>query len=995
MGVILKIYISCLLFCVLSIYSKGQGPLIRNFSYQDGLSTYNIRKVLQDQHGLMWVATQDGLYRYDGVEFEKFHAGSAPLKLSGNSILDIALKDSFLIVSVYNKGIDILNTNTLERVAVINPQNLTGLSSKLFSINTEGSIMLGSEKGITNVRFYLGKPFLRHLSEIKNDIPGEELIQNDSAIWVSKNESWLYLIRISPQKLKVLDSLFYSNGIKKILKQNERIIIVGNDEVFFTKESNGRIQPLMRLGLSPFKTEKILFGGISNHDLVLITTKRILIFDEDGQCKKVYDNIFLQGNIQHVFVDQSQDLWISTSQHLVFISSELSVFRAFSVDRIRGERLNHIYTLYSVDSLTMLVCGKEGFFKVGLSNGSIFCIPNSKKMGTSHDVFKLAKNEYIVSTDAGLALYNDLNGAFSIGNLINKYPELKEVKDIIVNANYFLGDSIILLGTENEKGLIVWNYKKRSIKKFVHQVGKNGSITSNHVHHIKSDKEGRIWILLDNDICAFDPIQHTFRSLKIVSGFSLNGGFYYDFIDDGHFFWISSYGNGLLRYDKERQTMTALTEEAGLSNSACYGLLQENDSIIWASSNNGLNRINMNSLVMQNYYIEDGLHDNAFDEKSAAADQRYLYFGGVNGFTRVQKNSTMAYEVAQNARIKCIELINDRNERLRYYDFSKIANISSNIVQIRAYGSIHDYSKAHKLHSEYRINDGPWLKTETGHQVIINNPSKGELNLEFRYKTFGKSGSSSAVKFNTYIEPKWYQTTWFRIALLLLVVANAIWITRLYFKRRLMAQQKEIEKQQALQSQRDRISIDMHDDLGSGLSSIKMISEMLKRKHQDEETKTDLNQIVDEASELTATMRDLVWSLNPRNDTILGFADHARRFVKQYFERADIEVHFQMNIAENDLAMHGLARRNLLMILKETCTNIYKYACTTKVNIQLLFRNDTLLITIQDHGKGLAPDVRENNGFYSMRKRVQEIGGSIHWYSDINGLNTVVEWTLA
>ena len=132
------------------------------------------------------------------------------------------------------------------------------------------------------------------------------------------------------------------------------------------------------------------------------------------------------------------------------------------------------------------------------------------------------------------------------------------------------------------------------------------------------------------------------------------------------------------------------------------------------------------------------------------------------------------------------------------------------------------------------------------------------------------------------------------IALLLLVVANAIWITRLYFKRRLMAQQKEIEKQQALQSQRDRISIDMHDDLGSGLSSIKMISEMLKRKHQDEETKTDLNQIVDEASELTATMRDLVWSLNPRNDTILGFADHARRFVKQYFERAGIEVHFQI-----------------------------------------------------------------------------------------------------
>jgi signal transduction histidine kinase len=372
-----------------------------------------------------------------------------------------------------------------------------------------------------------------------------------------------------------------------------------------------------------------------------------------------------------------------------------------------------------------------------------------------------------------------------------------------------------------------------------------------------------------------------------------------------------------------------------------------------------------------------------------------LYLGGVNGFTRIEKNSTFTYDVVQKARIKCIELLNDRNEKIRYYDFSKISHIPSNVVQIRAYGSVHDYTKAHKLHSEYRINKGPWIKTEYGHQMIVNNPSMGEFNLEFRYKSFGDIVPSNAVEFTTYIEPKWYESTWFRLSLALLIAANAIWITRLYFRRQLLAKQKELEKQQALQSQRDRISIDMHDDLGSGLSSIKMISEMLKRKHQDEETKTDLNQIVDEASELTATMRDLVWSLNPRNDTILGFADHARRFVKQYFERADIEVHFQLNIEENDLAMHGLARRNLLMILKETCTNIYKYAHTRKVDFCLMFQGTKLIIQIQDHGTGLPENASENNGFYSMRKRVQEIGGTIHWYSDINGLNTVVEWTLA
>ncbi|QLH46042.1 MAG: hypothetical protein HWD58_10670 [Bacteroidota bacterium] len=209
-----------------------------------------------------------------------------------------------------------------------------------------------------------------------------------------------------------------------------------------------------------------------------------------------------------------------------------------------------------------------------------------------------------------------------------------------------------------------------------------------------------------------------------------------------------------------------------------------------------------------------------------------------------------------------------------------------------------------------------------------------------------------------------------------------------------MTKQKELEKQQALQSQRDRISMDMHDDMGSGLSSIKMISELLKRKHSDAQTRDELNQIVVEATDLTATMRDLVWSLNPRNDTIQGFIDHCRRFVKQYFEQAQIPLDFQADCNQPSREMHGLARRNLLMILKETCTNIYKYAKSKGVDIQIQCSDTTLNISICDRGIGLPENVRENNGFYTMRKRMQEIGGQIQWHSDKQGLHTNIEWPL-
>jgi len=243
------------------------------------------------------------------------------------------------------------------------------------------------------------------------------------------------------------------------------------------------------------------------------------------------------------------------------------------------------------------------------------------------------------------------------------------------------------------------------------------------------------------------------------------------------------------------------------------------------------------------------------------------------------------------------------------------------------------------------------------------------------------------------------------IGIIFLLIAFLIFFVILYKSRQtnlynknmvqeaLLKQQKleaELEKINALQSERDRISIDMHDDLGSGLSSIKLISEMLKRKHSDEETQNDLTQIVENATELTGTMRDMVWSLNPRNDNLDKFILHIQQYAKTFFEPSEIDLHIEIPKEIPSNSMSGFIRRNLFLCIKEVFNNIIKHSKANSVHLKCELVSNQLIISIQDNGIGLSENNQPNNGFYSMQKRIKDCNGTIEWKNNQPGLMTII-----
>lgn len=204
-------------------------------------------------------------------------------------------------------------------------------------------------------------------------------------------------------------------------------------------------------------------------------------------------------------------------------------------------------------------------------------------------------------------------------------------------------------------------------------------------------------------------------------------------------------------------------------------------------------------------------------------------------------------------------------------------------------------------------------------------------------------------------------------------------------KLQLENEKKELEKVLAIASsrvdERNRIAKEIHDDIGSGLTSIRLLSEiaMVKSNNKDE-----LKKISSNANELVNNLNEIIWSINSKNDTIPNLLAYIRSHMVDYLEPYNIKL--SINIPPNIPAVEisGEKRRNIFMVIKECFTNIIKHANATAVNFTVQIR-DELIFTIKDNGNGFnSKDILPfKNGIRNMKERIEHVGGEM----DIWGKN--------
>ena len=970
----------------------GQQFNVKTYSFNEGLTTYNIKKAVQDKYGFIWLATQDGVYRYDGTNFERYKKSSDGIR--ENFIFDIALgNDENLYIASFLAGVDVINIRTLKVTPLLSQkkENENGLPDlwieKIFC-DAENNLWIGGQEylKIFNLNEKKFKDFQQAVTmRPENQITFISSVDKNTIAVGAKDYGILFY---NTSSLKIQDSI---RTFEKINNVTISDLCVINDSCYFSSGSqiysgkffNGawhRGREIIIPAISKNIINCITAG--SENELWIGTNNGIGKFDlTTNQFKTINNQYFNADNfIADLFQDKENGLWISSTKNLIRMNLIPSPFYATKESKDGHTRLNHIYSLVPVNKTQLFACGTDGLYLCDLVTRDIKKIKGTAALGIIDYVFKIQEDFWLICSRDGMYSYQPSKDILSKDVLFKMYPEWKPYAKNYFNNTARSGNKIYW-ASEEQEGLLIWDPEQHGIRQARSGTVSSRGLPENHIHNIKFDKDGFLWLLFDNSVAKFDVVADSV--VKVIkydhSGKGFNAGIFFDMYDDGSVLWFGTYGGGINGYNKKTSEWKYITEEDGLCNNAVYGILPERDSIFWVSTNNGLSRVNYKTGKCLNYFVEDGLHDNSFDEKGALLFDKKLFFAGVNGFTSVDLDNYYSSSVTFPVYIKKLEYIkgNKRNtlNDLRWNKIKLPAGTSAATIWLSAIS----YT-SNRPRFSYKIKgfQDEYLPAGDKNKIELNALSYGEYEIDIRYINEKGEFVEGMVGIDLEILPFWYQTWWFRMSVAIVALAIIILIVRLIYISRLRKQRAVLEKQLAVQFERQRISSEMHDDIGAGLSGIRLLTEMTKGKVKGTAASSEVEKIYESVGDISAKMKEVIWSLNTENDQLSSLISYIQRQARSWLENYPCQLSITIPEKIPDLEIGGEARRNIFLTVKEAVHNIIKHSGADKVTINIAC-DEQLIISVSDNGKGMHVDENSNtgNGLKNMKQRIHQLNGKI------------------
>ncbi|HTQ27188.1 MAG TPA: two-component regulator propeller domain-containing protein, partial [Puia sp.] len=516
--------------------------------------------------------------------------------------------------------------------------------------------------------------------------------------------------------------------------------------------------------------------------------------------------------------------------------------------------------------------------------------------------------------------------------------------------------------------------------------------------HLVTDKHGRLWLVTrDNHLLVYgihpnEPahylqLLHDYSTeLPPVSPRSLA-------LDNDGNIWIGTRFSGLVKivFQGDRiRSFTQLSTRDGLTDNFVYVLHCDKENNVWAGTQTGLDKI---SLKNGTYTINNISKSNGFFQtihSIVSGDNNTVWALTMEG-TLLRITSTPAALPAPPPVLISLLKVNDSAvsgpvNRFPYHQNSFIFNIAAP-----------SFTDEKSIRYSYLLGgsaNDKWSDPSGNASLNFINLPPGKYTLNVRAEFPNSMYEPQQNQFAFVILPPWWQTWWFRICMLAMIAMLIVFLIRNYVGRKLARQRTVLEKQQAVQKERTRIATDMHDDLGSGLSSIRFLSEKVRRNTFSDITKNDIDKILSSSEDLIDKMNEIVWAMNEKNDTLPDMLTYIRSYAKEYCEEHELRCQIKMPEQVPSVFVSGEIRRNIFLTIKESLHNIIKHASARKAEIEFLV-DSGLSATIRDDGHGFDIDaVRKEsagNGLKNMRKRIESIGGH---FAIRHSMGTVIEFSV-
>ncbi|MCB0706562.1 MAG: hypothetical protein KDC34_14710 [Saprospiraceae bacterium] len=452
--------------------------------------------------------------------------------------------------------------------------------------------------------------------------------------------------------------------------------------------------------------------------------------------------------------------------------------------------------------------------------------------------------------------------------------------------------------------------------------------------------------------------------------------------------WLAtSIGLVVLRYSEQQKIFEVLKPDPQfdrLTGLAIYSILEDRKGNLWFTTNKGLWKKENESQQLLRFWKEDGLISEQYNffAGHVSREDMLIWLGTVGGLHVFNSESLKPYEFSSKPVILELMLPDGpfvSDTVIDELDFIKLSHNQNTLTfEMRAVSNY--LSKENKINYRLVGYDEDWVSIDNGGVARFTKVPPGAYTVEY-YALSGNGVKSDTRSLNIHIKPPFYQTLVFKILVLFILFGSTYLIVRSVVRKKIREKERIIERQAALQGERNRIAGELHDDLGSGLSVIRFLSDEIGLEEADPEKQDQMSKIANLSSGLVERMRDIIWALNTDNDKLENLLHFLRRYAVSYL--ADNKLTCQFNFPDEipDLEINGERRRNVLLMFKEILHNVVKHADASQVKINMEINAHLLMIEISDNGKGMpeGPVRPGANGLKNLRNRTHSNGGKVKW----------------
>lgn len=482
---------------------------------------------------------------------------------------------------------------------------------------------------------------------------------------------------------------------------------------------------------------------------------------------------------------------------------------------------------------------------------------------------------------------------------------------------------------------------------------------------------------------------------------------------DSDILWIGTAEGGLNKFDIKTEKFTVFTTENGLPNNIINAITEDDDGYLWLSTNRGLSRFDPKNNSFRNYDIHDGLQDNEFNGgaffKSSSGE---IFFGGMNGFnsffpSQILDNPNIPPIVITDFKIfnRSVLLRKDNSEIPVDYDLIYLEKTISE-TELLTLSHTHnffsfdfaalDFAAPNKNTYAYKLEgfDADWIYSGNRRYASYTNLDPGEY--IFRVKGANNDGvwNNEGTFVKIIITPPFWKTWWFLSIFWSIVAITVLGTARYVTTRKLKKQIEKLEREREMEKERTRISRDMHDEVGSSLTEIAIISEIVKKNiNKPEEVVGHLNSISSQIAEIIDNISQIIWAINPKNDPLENLISYIRQFGKNYLGKAGVKCKFLVEEKLPDFHLSAEVRRNVFLVFKEALNNVVKHSGADEVIAKINILDSKMALEVIDNGKGIEKKSSFGNGLNNMQRRIEEINGEFILTSSI-GNGTIIKLTV-